>query len=61
MPVPGVTAAPLRRSYDVVIAGAGVQGLALAYELAKRGVTRVAVLERRYPGAGASGRNGELI
>jgi sarcosine oxidase subunit beta len=61
MPVPGVTSSSLRRSYDVVIVGAGVQGLALAYELAKRGVTNVAVLERRYPGAGASGRNGELI
>lgn len=61
MPVPGVTVRPLRKSYDVVIAGAGVQSLALAYELAKRGVSRVAVIERRYPGAGASGRNGELI
>ena len=61
MPVPGATATSLRKSYDVVIAGAGVQGLALAYELAKRGVTNVAVLDQRYPGAGASGRNGELI
>ena len=32
-------------SYDVVIIGGGVHGLATAYELAKRGVKDVAVLE----------------
>jgi sarcosine oxidase subunit beta len=45
----------------VVIVGAGVQGLALAYELGRRGIGRVAVVDAAYPGAGASGRNGELI
>ena len=59
--IPGAGASPLRRSYDVVIVGAGVQGLALAYELGRRGIGRVAVLDAAYPGAGASGRNGELI
>lgn len=47
--------------YDVVIIGGGVQGLSLAYNLAKRGVKRVAVLDKGYLGSGASGRNGEMI
>jgi len=51
----------LRRSYDVVIVGAGVHGLAIAYELARRGVTNVAVLEKQYVGAGGSGRNTAII
>ena len=59
--VPGASSGPLRASYDVVVIGAGVQGLALAYELGRRGIGRVAVLDAAYPGAGASGRNGELI
>jgi sarcosine oxidase subunit beta len=61
MAVPGACRSPLRRAYDVVIVGAGVQGLALAYELAKLGVRDVAVLDRSYPGGGGSGRNGEMI
>jgi sarcosine oxidase, subunit beta len=51
----------LRRSYDVVIVGGGAHGLAIAYELAKRGVRKVAVLERSYIGAGGSGRNTTII
>jgi sarcosine oxidase subunit beta len=42
----------------VVIVGGGIFGLALAYELCRRGVTDVLVLERGYLNAGASGRNG---
>ncbi|MDQ4081644.1 MAG: FAD-binding oxidoreductase [Actinomycetota bacterium] len=61
MPVPGVARDRLRPSYDVVVVGAGVQGLALAYELARRGVRDVCVVDAGYPGGGASGRNGELI
>ena len=59
--VPGASSGPLRACYDVVIVGAGVQGLALGYELGRRGIGRVAVVDAAYPGAGASGRNGELI
>ncbi len=59
--VPGTTTSELRKAYDVVVIGAGIQGLALAYELAKLGAGRIAVLERGYPGCGASGRNGEMI
>jgi sarcosine oxidase subunit beta len=59
--LPGVSGGRPGKSYDVVIVGAGVQGLALAYELCRRGVARVAVLDRAWPGSGASGRNGEMI
>lgn len=59
--LPGVSTAPLRRGYDTVIVGAGVQGLAIAYELAKRGHRDVLVVDKGWPGGGASGRNGELI
>ena len=55
------TPASLRSRYDVVIIGGGVHGLAAAYYLGKRGVTNVAVLERSYIGAGASGRNTAII
>ena len=51
----------LRPSYDVVIIGGGVHGLAIAYELAKRRVGSVAVLERRYIGSGGSGRNTTIL
>lgn len=52
----------LRRSYDVVIVGGGVHGLATAFYLASRfGITDVAVLERSYIGAGGSGRNTQVI
>lgn len=61
MALPGVSTQPLRSGYDTVIIGAGVQGLAIAYELAKRGHTDVLVVDRSWPGGGASGRNGELI
>jgi sarcosine oxidase, subunit beta len=61
MALPGVSSAEIRTGYDVVIVGAGIQGLATAYELAKLGHTDVLVLDRSWPGGGASGRNGELI
>src|SRR5207249_1369874 len=51
----------LKGSYDVVIVGAGVHGLATAYELAKRGVRNVAVLDSSYLGSGASTRNTAII
>jgi sarcosine oxidase subunit beta len=52
---------PLRPRYDVVIIGGGVHGLATAYYLAQRGLRDVAVLEKSYIGAGASGRNTAII
>ena len=50
-----------KRSYDVIIIGGGAHGLATAYELAKKGVRNVAVLEKSYIGAGGSGRNTTII
>src|SRR6516165_330906 len=43
---------------EIAIVGGGVMGLSIAYQLAKRGVTDVVVLERGYLAQGASGRNG---
>jgi sarcosine oxidase subunit beta len=51
-----------KRSYDVLIIGAGGHGLATAYYLATRhGITNVAVLEADYIGSGNSGRNTTII
>lgn len=51
-----------KKSYDVVIIGAGGHGLATAYYLATRhGITNVAVLEADYIGSGNSGRNTTII
>ncbi len=49
---------PLPARADIVIVGGGIMGLALAYELGRRGVRDVLVLERGPLNAGASGRNG---
>ena len=51
----------LKKSYDVVIIGAGGHGLATAYYLAKKhGVRNVAVLEKGYIGGGNIGRNTQV-
>jgi sarcosine oxidase subunit beta len=51
-----------KKSYDVVIIGAGGHGLATAYYLATRhAITNVAVLEADYIGSGNSGRNTTII
>src|SRR2546421_9801203 len=51
-----------RRSYEVVIIGAGGHGLATAYYLAKNhGVTDVAVLERGWLAGGNMARNTTII
>jgi sarcosine oxidase, subunit beta len=51
-------AGPLPATAEIVIVGGGVIGLAIAYYLAKRGLTDVVVVERGYLAEGASGRNG---
>jgi sarcosine oxidase subunit beta len=52
----------LKRSYDVVIIGGGSHGLATAYYLHKEhGIRNVAVLEQRYIGSGAAGRNTTIL
>ena len=52
---------PLKDSYDVVIIGGGVHGLATAYYLGKMGITDVAVLDKGYLGGGASARSTAII
>lgn len=42
---------------EVVIVGAGIAGLAFARELTARGVRDIVIVERGYPGGGATGRN----
>jgi sarcosine oxidase subunit beta len=52
----------LQRSYDVVIIGAGIHGLATAYYLGKRhGVKKIALLDKGYLGSGNSGRNTAIL
>ncbi|MEM1803324.1 MAG: FAD-binding oxidoreductase [Desulfurococcaceae archaeon] len=41
----------------VVIIGGGISGMFIAYELCKRGVNDIVVLEKSYPGCGGSLRN----
>src|SRR5579864_8696412 len=48
----------MRDRAEIVIVGAGIMGLAIAYHLARLGVTDVVVVDRSYLCGGASGRNG---
>lgn len=53
---------PMKKSYDAVIVGGGLHGLAAAYYLGRdHGMTNVAVIERRYVGYGGSGRNTSIV
>lgn len=45
----------------MVIIGGGVNGLSTAFQLARRGLRDVVVLERRQLGAGATGKTGALV
>ena len=52
----------LRDTYDIVVVGGGVHGLATAYYLASNwGITNVAVLDKGYLGGGGSGRNTAIV
>jgi sarcosine oxidase, subunit beta len=48
----------VRDHAEIVVIGAGIMGLSIAYHLARRGVTDVLVVDRSYLCGGASGRNG---
>jgi sarcosine oxidase, subunit beta len=59
---PAWRAHELRPSYDVVIIGGGVHGLATAHYLAaNHDITNVAVLDKGYIGGGGSGRNTAIL
>ena len=49
------------RTADAVIVGGGVTGCSLAFQLAGLGLRRVVVLERRFIGAGGTGRSVGII
>jgi glycine/D-amino acid oxidase-like deaminating enzyme len=49
------------RTADVVIIGGGVTGTSLVYHLARRGVKRILVLERRFLASGGTGRSIGII
>jgi len=49
---------PVPARAEIVIVGAGIMGLGLAYQLSKLGATRIVVLDKGYLLDGASGRNG---
>src|ERR1700735_276150 len=48
----------MRDRAEIVIVGAGIMGLAIAYHLARMGVTDIVVVDRSYCCGAASGRNG---
>jgi sarcosine oxidase subunit beta len=50
-----------RPTADVVVIGGGIMGTSLAWQLARRGVRRVLLLERSVIAAGASGKTGALL
>ena len=49
------------RTADAVIIGGGVTGCSLAFQLAGLGMKRVVILERRFVGAGGTGRSVGII
>ncbi|MDC6378899.1 FAD-dependent oxidoreductase [Pseudomonas graminis] len=52
---------PLPSQASIIIVGAGIQGLSLAFNLTELGVHDILVLDAGYWQGGASGRNGTLI
>ncbi len=48
----------MQKTADAVIVGGGVNGVSIAYNLAKRGMRNVCVIERDYLASGSTGRCG---
>ncbi len=51
----------MKSSADVVIIGGGIQGTSVAYHLAKRGITNIALVEMELIGSGSSGRSAAML
>ena len=51
-----LSSGPVPATADAVIIGGGINGLAVARELAARGVKKIVVLEKSYLGSGSTGR-----
>ena len=51
----------MKKAYDVIIIGGGIIGCATAFELAKRGITDILLIEKRFLTSGATGRCGAGI
>lgn len=58
MTTPSLRTHSLRTRAGVVVIGAGIMGLSIAYHLARLGVRDVSVVDKSYLCGGASGRNG---
>lgn len=48
----------MKKTAEVVIIGGGISGCSIAYNLAKKGVRDIAVIEKNYLSSGATGRCG---
>jgi sarcosine oxidase subunit beta len=51
----------MKNAAEVVIIGGGIQGISLAYHLARRGLTDVCLVEMKELGSGSSGRSAAII
>lgn len=51
----------MKKAYDIIIIGGGIIGCSIAFELAKRGINDVLLIEKRFLTAGATGRCGAGI
>ncbi|MCA9911541.1 MAG: FAD-binding oxidoreductase, partial [Anaerolineae bacterium] len=51
----------MKSTADVVVIGAGIQGLSAGYHLAKLGVRDVVIVEKAFMGAGSSGRSASML
>jgi sarcosine oxidase subunit beta len=51
----------MKNTAEVVIIGGGIQGISLAYHLARRGLTDLCLVEMKDLGSGSSGRSAAMI
>ncbi len=51
----------MKNHYEIIIVGGGIVGCSIAFELAKRGLTDILLIEKGYLASGATGRCGAGI